>query len=68
VLLADSNDPGQLGKAVFDALDGSQENVLHPTCWKGLFDPVLRLAGVKSWSAFARSAKCVEIEFATNRV
>jgi len=68
VLVWDRSDSGSLGEMIFDVLDGSQENVPHPKQWKGGFDPVMQLAGVKSWSSFARSAKCVGIEFATNRV
>jgi hypothetical protein len=68
VLTEDRNNSVRLGKAVLDALDGSKEGIDHPTSWTGVFDPVLRLAGVKSWNAFTRSAKCVEIEFGTNQV
>ena len=68
VYALNQDDRGDLGSAILDALDGSQENVPHPTVWKGLFDPILQLAHVKSWNAFAKSAKCVEIEFGTNRV
>jgi hypothetical protein len=67
-LVADQNDVASLGKAVLDALERSKENVPHPTQWKGIFDPLLRVAGVKSWNAFAKRAKGVEIEFGTNRI
>lgn len=36
--------------------------VTHPTSWKAIFDPVLKLAGVKTWGTFVKSAKFVEIE------
>lgn len=58
----DIGDPGQIGAVVSQALEVSKTNVPHPTSWKGLFDPVLKLAGVKSWSTFVKSARCVEIE------
>jgi hypothetical protein len=50
-----------LGKAVADVLDYSKINVRHPTVWTGLFDPVLKLANVRSWSQFVRSATCAEL-------
>jgi hypothetical protein len=68
VLAIDQGDLGNLGAAILHALDGSQENVPHPIVWKDLFNPILQLARVKSWTTFAKSAKCVEIEFGTNRV
>jgi hypothetical protein len=68
VLVAEQNDPVQLGNAILTVLDGSKENIAHPTSWTGRFDVVLKLAGVKTWSVFAKSAKCVQIEFETNRI
>jgi hypothetical protein len=68
VLAIDRDDPVQLGKAVIDALNGSRRDIEHPTSWKGIFDPVLHLAKVTSWSRFARSAKCVEIECDNDKV
>jgi hypothetical protein len=68
VLMVDQNDSGKLGDAIFEVLGGSTENISHPTFWKGVFDPIIQMAGVKSWNAFSKSAKCVEIEFETNRV
>lgn len=58
----DVGDAGQIGVVVSQALEVSKIDVPHPTSWKGLFDPVLKLAGVKSWSTFVKSARCVEIE------
>src|SRR5260370_31531114 len=68
VLAPDQGDPAYLGRAILDALEGSEEGIAHPNSWRGIFDPLLQLAGVKSWDAFAKSARCVEIEFGTNRV
>lgn len=62
VLACDAGDTLQLGKGILAALEGSVDGVPHPTSWKGRFDPVLRLAGVRSWRSFARTASCVEIE------
>lgn len=68
VVAIERNDTTQLGEDVLKALAGSREDIPHPTSWAGSFDPVLRAASVKSWKAFIKSAKCVEIEFSTNRV
>lgn len=59
---ADIGDVGQIGILIDQALEVSKVDVPHPTSWKGLFDPVLKLAGAKSWSTFVKSAKCVEVE------
>lgn len=56
------DDPEELGRRILEALNASKDQVPHPKSWKNLFDPVLHLAGVKSWSTFVKSAKCVEIE------
>jgi hypothetical protein len=68
VLAIEGDDSIQLGKAVRDALNGSKRDIEHPTSWKGIFDPVLRLAKVKSWSTFAKSAKCVEIVLEDDKI
>jgi hypothetical protein len=56
--------PDALGNAVFEALSGSVENILHPPLaeLEDRFKPVLELAGVKTWAAFARGASSVAIE------
>lgn len=51
-----------MGLAVMSALEASQSSVPHPTQWKGLVEPLLRAAGVRTWKAFAKSAVCVEVE------
>jgi hypothetical protein len=61
-------DSEKLGGAALYALGYSKINAPHPLVWKGLFDPMLCESHVKSWSAFSKSAKCVEIEFWTNRI
>ncbi len=52
-----------LGRAVLEALAGSKEGVPHPTPKEGekLFKPMLDLAGVKTWAAFAKNASSVDI-------
>lgn len=68
VMAAEPADASQLGQQIIDALNGSKEKVPHPTTWKGLFDPILHLAGVKSFKTFLKSAKCVGIESDAGRV
>lgn len=51
-----------LGQAILSTLRGSQAGVSHPRTWTGLLEPLLTLANVRSWGAFARRASCVEIE------
>jgi hypothetical protein len=54
----------ELGKAVRKALDSSRANVPHPkqTEWGNVTAPLLKAAGVKSWSTFGKTAKCSHIE------
>jgi len=51
-----------IGNAVQDALNGSRQGVSHPVSWSGIFMPVLKLAGIKSWKTFSKSSQCVQIE------
>ena len=62
VLEAPSLDPAGLGQLVVETLEGSRQVVPHPVVWKGIFDPVLRLAGVRTPNTFAKTARCVEVE------
>jgi hypothetical protein len=71
VLAAESNiDPVLLGTDVLQTLSGSKENVPHPSREElgRLFDPVLRLANVRSWGTFSKSAQCVGIECEWGRI
>ena len=68
VLVADATDVEALGRQVAQALNASQDAVPHPTSWKGIFDPVLELAGVKTWATFVKSARCVGIESVSEEV
>lgn len=52
----------ELGNAVQSTLDASEINVPHPTDWDHGLEHLLSAAGVKSWSTFAKSALCVEID------
>jgi hypothetical protein len=55
-------DDERLATIVLTALAGSLSDVPHPTEWTKLLLPLLKQAKVKSWSAFAESATCAEIE------
>lgn len=62
VLVADAGDVETLGQQVAQALHASKEGDPHPVSWKGIFDPVLKLAGVKTWGTFVKTTRCVEVE------
>lgn len=64
VLTVKKEDVGELGRSIRRCLDASSEGVPHPKSFTNLFDPVLALAGVKSFNTFVKSAKCVEVEMA----
>lgn len=59
-LSADVSDDA-LGEAVLAALAASRTDVPHPTNWKGVLQPLLAVAGVTTWAAFAKSALCVHV-------
>jgi hypothetical protein len=52
----------ELGEAVLAALAASRSEVAHPTDWKGVLKPLVKVAGLKSWSSLARVARCVGVE------
>ncbi|KZN34366.1 hypothetical protein N480_22445 [Pseudoalteromonas luteoviolacea S2607] len=52
----------ELGEVLLDVLSKSKSGIRHPQNWSDLCSPVLKLTGVKSWRAFSKSAKCVEID------
>lgn len=64
VLTQNSLDCAIVGQSVILAVNGSLDNVAHPTAWKGHFDLVLQLAGVKNLPSFMNNCLCVEIETA----
>jgi hypothetical protein len=68
-LAASKEHVGEVGRAVRACLAGSSNGVPHPKSFAtNLFEPVLNLAGVKSWGTFVKSAKCVEIETTNDTV
>ena len=62
VLAVEKEDAGKVGRALKECLAASREGVPHPKSFTNLFDPVLDLAGVKSFGTFMKSAKCIEVE------
>ncbi len=66
--LDDDSSNEELGEAVRRVLAGSSSPVRHPTQWKGLFEPMLRVAGVKSWKAFSKNTLCVQVELDGDRL
>lgn len=62
VLAVDKEDAGEVGRSIKECLAASGEGVPHPRSFTNLFDPVLDLAGVKSFGTFVKSAKCVGVE------
>jgi hypothetical protein len=48
--------------AVRDAVGNSLEAVPHPTDWKRLLAPILKVARLRSWSAFARGTRLCSAE------
>jgi hypothetical protein len=62
VLMVEAENPRRLGESLRECLAASSEGMSHPKSFGGLFDPVLSLAGVKSFNTFVKAAKCVEVE------
>jgi hypothetical protein len=67
VIVIGEGDEG-IGRQVLRVLSESRQDVVHPKSWKGLTDPLLRAAGLRSFDAFAKSAKGVEIFLDDNEV
>lgn len=55
--------PLQKGELLRQMLHESWEGVEHPKKWGSLLDPLYRLAGVKTWGTFAKTATCCEVEY-----
>lgn len=51
-----------INKIVLDVLNASKQGVPYPKTFNGLFEPVLTLAGVKSYRTFMKGAFCCELE------
>ncbi|MEQ9242324.1 hypothetical protein [Roseovarius indicus] len=68
VLAVEKEDTSEVGRAVRECLAASREGAPHPKSFTSLFDPVLNLAGVKSFATFVKSAICVEAETSDDAV
>jgi hypothetical protein len=64
----DEGQEEKLGRAIISALQGSRLNVPHPSDWKLILRPLLAVSGVKAWTAFSKSAMCLEVEEEGGRV
>ncbi|MGO1073134.1 hypothetical protein [Lysobacter sp. CA199] len=60
--------PERLGAAMERALAASREGVPHPVVWDDLTAPLREAAKVRSWSAFVKTAKFVQIERSATEV
>jgi hypothetical protein len=60
--IEDSEQSSKKGNYIKEVLKSSEEGITHPNSWENLFEPILNLAGVKSWSTFAKSAISCSIE------
>lgn len=60
--IAEDAPADELSAMVRAALEGSRSGIPMPQIGPRLFAPMLQLAGVKSWSAFAKNAQCAELE------
>jgi hypothetical protein len=53
----------EIGRVVLLVIDKSQYAIPHPSVWSEMDDdPLLKAAGVKSWSAFMKKAKCLAVD------
>jgi hypothetical protein len=67
----DNVEPDELGRAIVVALDAFRAGVRHPRTsaeWKAVLVALLALGGVKTYSTFCKSARCVNIEEESERV
>lgn len=67
----DNVEPVELGRAIVVALDAFRPGVRHPRTsaeWKAVLAALLALGGVKTYSTFCRSARCVSIKEESGRV
>jgi hypothetical protein len=68
VRLATDVEDEVLGRAVRAVLEHSRSGVSHPTDFRAVTEPLLRAAGVKSSSTFAKSSVSVEVAETESRV
>jgi hypothetical protein len=67
-ILTTSEQDQQLGNKLMSTLAQSTENAPHPKSWKGIDDPLIKAAGVRSFAAFAKAAKAVFVIMDNNDV
>jgi hypothetical protein len=52
----------EVGRVVLTTLASSQTGIPHPKSWTHLNEPLLKASGVKTWSTFGKSARCVDVK------
>lgn len=57
-----------IGDAAIKVIDASRGPVEHPSNWDDVPEPMVDLAGVKSWQAFAKGAKHCSLEAENERL
>jgi hypothetical protein len=67
-LAVDGEDISAIGSAIRECLMASRENIAHPSSFTNIFNPTLKLAGVRSYSAFAKLAKLVQVSTCDDKV
>ena len=68
VLACDGGDTAAIGQCILEALRGSKHGVRTPDWRTDIANPLLQLAGIKSYNAFAKTAKSVGIELEDGHV
>lgn len=61
VLSVDCDLVGEIGRSILECLSASVQGIPNPSSVKGLTDSLLKLAGVRSFNAFAKPAISVGI-------
>jgi len=68
VLACDGGDTAAIGQCVLEALRGSKHGVRTPDWRTDIANPLLQLAGIKSYNAFAKTTKSAGISFEDGHV
>lgn len=67
VALRRGTEDSQLEQAVVEALHASVHGLPHPTDFSGRTQPILRAAGVSSWTQFTKGARSLSIRLENGR-
>lgn len=64
----DQINPDDVGRLIKQCLIESREGVSHPESSDSIFNPILEMAGIKSWNTFSKLARCVGVETIDDQV